>query len=98
MSVHLLFIYFFIKFINLYLLFIYISRRRLQGIEPPEHRSEEDFDAASKYHTVADVPYIRYVLMQIKHLVSELIFICSSVFLTKQNILKFYFICLILNN
>ncbi|XP_075231984.1 angiotensin-converting enzyme-like isoform X2 [Lycorma delicatula] len=35
-------------------------RRRLQGLEPPEHRSEEDFDPAAKYHTVADVPYIRY--------------------------------------
>lgn len=31
-----------------------------QGIEPPLDRSEDDFDPASKYHIVANVPYIRY--------------------------------------
>ncbi|CAB3376655.1 Hypothetical predicted protein [Cloeon dipterum] len=33
---------------------------QFQGIEPPVDRSEEDFDVASKYHIIADVPYIRY--------------------------------------
>ncbi|XP_065334808.1 angiotensin-converting enzyme-like isoform X1 [Cloeon dipterum] len=33
-----------------------------QGIEPPVDRTEEDFDIASKYHIVADVPYIRYFI------------------------------------
>ncbi|XP_029345454.1 angiotensin-converting enzyme [Acyrthosiphon pisum] len=31
-----------------------------QGIEPPVTRTEEDFDPGSKFHIVADVPYIRY--------------------------------------
>ncbi|CAB3376654.1 Hypothetical predicted protein, partial [Cloeon dipterum] len=33
---------------------------QFQGIEPPVDRSEEDFDVASKYHVVANVPFIRY--------------------------------------
>lgn len=35
-------------------------RHEYQGIEPPVHRSEEDFDPGAKYHIVAAVPYIRY--------------------------------------
>ncbi|KAF4527176.1 hypothetical protein B566_EDAN006101 [Ephemera danica] len=35
-------------------------REKYQGLEPPVHRSEEDFDPAAKYHVVASVPYIRY--------------------------------------
>ncbi|KAL3284139.1 hypothetical protein HHI36_018307 [Cryptolaemus montrouzieri] len=35
-------------------------RRSIQGIQPPSPRSEQDFDAASKYHVIADTPYIRY--------------------------------------
>lgn len=35
-------------------------RHDYQGIEPPVHRSEEDFDPGAKYHIVASVPYIRY--------------------------------------
>ncbi|CAG0914790.1 unnamed protein product [Notodromas monacha] len=31
-----------------------------QGITPPLKRSEEDFDAGSKFHVAAGVPYIRY--------------------------------------
>ncbi|XP_033225312.1 angiotensin-converting enzyme-like isoform X2 [Belonocnema kinseyi] len=31
-----------------------------QGIEPPIDRTEEDFDAASKYHIISDVEYLRY--------------------------------------
>lgn len=35
-------------------------REKYQGVEPPVDRNESDFDAAAKYHVVADVPYIRY--------------------------------------
>ncbi|CAH0729159.1 unnamed protein product, partial [Brenthis ino] len=35
-------------------------RDSLQGVEPPVPRSEEDFDAAAKYHVSADVEYARY--------------------------------------
>ncbi|KRT83863.1 Peptidase, partial [Oryctes borbonicus] len=35
-------------------------RHDYQGVEPPVDRSEDDFDPAGKYHTVASVPYIRY--------------------------------------
>lgn len=34
-------------------------RRNYQGVDSPDDRSENDFDAAAKYHVVADVPYIR---------------------------------------
>lgn len=37
-------------------------RNDIQGIEPPVDRSEEDFDPASKYHIIANVPYVRYVI------------------------------------
>ncbi|KAL1500872.1 hypothetical protein ABEB36_006297 [Hypothenemus hampei] len=37
-------------------------REKYQGIEPPLDRSEEDFDPASKYHIIADVPYLRYFI------------------------------------
>ncbi|XP_061711504.1 angiotensin-converting enzyme-like isoform X2 [Cydia pomonella] len=35
-------------------------REKLQGVEPPVTRTEEDFDAAAKYHVSADVEYARY--------------------------------------
>ncbi|KAG7307995.1 hypothetical protein JYU34_006623 [Plutella xylostella] len=35
-------------------------RESLQGVEPPVNRTEEDFDAAAKYHVSADVEYARY--------------------------------------
>ncbi|KAF2896393.1 hypothetical protein ILUMI_09782 [Ignelater luminosus] len=35
-------------------------RNTIQGIEPPVNRNEDDFDPAAKYHTVADVSYLRY--------------------------------------
>lgn len=35
-------------------------REKYQGIEPPVNRSESDFDAAGKYHIVANTPYISY--------------------------------------
>ena len=34
-------------------------RRQLQGVDAPVPRSENDFDAGSKYHIPANVPYIR---------------------------------------
>jgi peptidyl-dipeptidase A len=40
-------------------------RRKYQGIAPPAGRSEEDFDAAAKYHVAANVPYMRYFLADI---------------------------------
>lgn len=35
---------------------------KYQGIAPPVPRSESDFDAGSKYHIAANVPYTRYFL------------------------------------
>ncbi|CAH0702704.1 unnamed protein product [Spodoptera exigua] len=35
-------------------------RESLQGVEPPVNRTEEDFDAAAKYHVSANVEYARY--------------------------------------
>ncbi|XP_052750787.1 angiotensin-converting enzyme-like [Galleria mellonella] len=35
-------------------------REMLQGVEPPVNRTEEDFDAAAKYHVSANVEYARY--------------------------------------
>ncbi|XP_043189736.1 angiotensin-converting enzyme-like isoform X1 [Amphibalanus amphitrite] len=35
-------------------------RLGLQGIEPPQVRSEMDFDPGAKYHIPGNVPYIRY--------------------------------------
>lgn len=32
-----------------------------QGIIPPIARDEKDFDPSSKYHVIADTPYIKYV-------------------------------------
>lgn len=32
----------------------------LQGLEPPVNRTEEDFDAAAKYHISANVEYARW--------------------------------------
>ncbi|KAL4710799.1 hypothetical protein ACJJTC_009348 [Scirpophaga incertulas] len=35
-------------------------RESLQGVEPPSVRTEQDFDAAAKYHVSANVEYARY--------------------------------------
>ena len=35
-------------------------REEYAGISPPLVRSEEDFDAAAKWHLAANIPYIRY--------------------------------------
>ncbi|CAG0894908.1 unnamed protein product [Darwinula stevensoni] len=40
-------------------------RSELQGIQPPNIRSEEDFDPGAKYHIAANVPYIRYFVSNI---------------------------------
>src|SRR5208283_2753374 len=40
-------------------------RLKYQGIAPPSPRTEEDFDAAAKYHVAANVPYMRYFLADI---------------------------------
>ncbi len=36
-------------------------RRQLQGLDAPEPRTEQDFDAGAKYHIATYVPYIRRV-------------------------------------
>jgi peptidyl-dipeptidase A len=41
-------------------------RFKYQGIAPPGKRTEEDFDAAAKYHVAANVPYTRYFLAHIQ--------------------------------
>ncbi|GBN68233.1 hypothetical protein AVEN_202188-1, partial [Araneus ventricosus] len=33
-------------------------RLKYQGLCPPVKRTNEDLDAAAKYHVIADVPYI----------------------------------------
>jgi peptidyl-dipeptidase A len=40
-------------------------REKYQGVAPPVARSEQDFDAAAKYHVAANVPYTRYFLAAI---------------------------------
>ena len=40
-------------------------RLKYQGIAPPGVRTEDDFDAAAKYHVAANVPYTRYFLAHI---------------------------------
>lgn len=40
-------------------------REQLQGITPPEERTEEDFDAGSIYHIAADIEYTRCVKLAI---------------------------------
>ncbi|NP_001036859.1 ecdysteroid-inducible angiotensin-converting enzyme-related gene product precursor [Bombyx mori] len=35
-------------------------REQLQGVEPPVNRTEDDFDAAAKYHVSSNVEYARY--------------------------------------
>jgi len=37
-------------------------RLKYQGLCPPVLRTENDLDAAAKYHVAADVPYIRYFI------------------------------------
>jgi peptidyl-dipeptidase A len=33
-----------------------------QGVAPPSHRSEEEFDPGAKFHVAGNVPYMRYFL------------------------------------
>ena len=40
-------------------------RCEMQGVSPPVPRNEGDFDAGSKYHIPASVPYIRYFFSHI---------------------------------
>jgi peptidyl-dipeptidase A len=40
-------------------------KRSLQGVAPPEARTEEDFDPGAKYHVPANVPYTRYFLARL---------------------------------
>lgn len=40
-------------------------RLKYQGIAPPGARTEDDFDAAAKYHVASNVPYTRYFLAHI---------------------------------
>ncbi|KAF8795126.1 Angiotensin-converting enzyme-like protein [Argiope bruennichi] len=40
-------------------------RLKHQGLCPPVRRTDEDLDAAAKYHVAADVPYIRYFVSYI---------------------------------
>ena len=40
-------------------------REKYQGVAAPLARSEQDFDAAAKYHVAANVPYTRYFLAAI---------------------------------
>ncbi len=40
-------------------------RRQYQGLEPPEPRTDEDFDPGAKYHIPANVPYTRYFLARL---------------------------------
>jgi len=35
-------------------------REKYQGVYPPVHRSEDDFDPGSKFHVASNVAYIRY--------------------------------------
>lgn len=37
-------------------------RREYQGVAPPVHRTEADFDPGAKYHVPGNVPYARYFL------------------------------------
>ena len=37
-------------------------RESYSGIQPPVQRTEQDFDAAAKYHVSADVEYLRYMV------------------------------------
>jgi len=40
-------------------------RETIQGIKSPVERSADDFDAASKFHISANVPYIRYFVSHV---------------------------------
>ncbi|CAG0887268.1 unnamed protein product [Cyprideis torosa] len=40
-------------------------RNDIQGVASPVDRTEEDFDPGCKYHTIANVPYIRYFVAHI---------------------------------
>ncbi|KAF8795129.1 Angiotensin-converting enzyme-like protein [Argiope bruennichi] len=40
-------------------------RLKYQGLCPPVKRTNDDLDAAAKYHVIADVPYIRYFVSHV---------------------------------
>ncbi len=40
-------------------------RLEIQGVAPPNKRTEEDFDPGSKYHIAANVGYVRYFTARI---------------------------------
>ncbi|CAG0895206.1 unnamed protein product [Darwinula stevensoni] len=40
-------------------------RSEVQGVQPPNIRSEEDFDPGAKYHIAANVPYMSYFVSYI---------------------------------
>ncbi len=40
-------------------------RRKVQGVDAPVPRTEEQFDPGAKYHIPANVPYVRYFLAHI---------------------------------
>ena len=40
-------------------------REKYQGIAAPVERSEDDFDAGSKYHVASDTSYIRYFVAHV---------------------------------
>ncbi|KAF0306254.1 Angiotensin-converting enzyme [Amphibalanus amphitrite] len=40
-------------------------REELQGVKPPQPRSEADFDPGAKYHVPANTPYVRYFVARI---------------------------------
>ncbi|GIX89140.1 angiotensin-converting enzyme [Caerostris extrusa] len=52
-------------------------RLKYQGLCPPVQRTNEDLDAAAKYHVAADVPYIRYFVTG--ELLSDMLRLGSSV-------------------
>jgi peptidyl-dipeptidase A len=40
-------------------------KRKVQGVAPPEARSEADFDPGAKYHVPGNTPYMRYFLADV---------------------------------
>ena len=44
---------------QMYLVSLYCWREEYQGLKAGNERTEEMFDAGAKYHTIANVPYIR---------------------------------------
>ena len=40
-------------------------RSKVQGVSPPNERTEQDFDPGAKYHVPANTPYARYFLARV---------------------------------